>query len=391
MVIVKRRAIGVTAILAMSAWLILGLVPAASAATVTGTTGVLTTSADDSNIGAGATITGYTGSTAGVGVVIPNSVVIAGNSYAVTSIGVSAFDTKHITSVSIPASVTTIGNDAFYANSLTAVTLPAGLTTLGTGAFTLNLLTTVTIPAPITAIPFASFDGNDLTSVTFAGVVTSIGASAFANNLFTSFTIPDTVTSIGTNAFIQNPGLTSLLIPASVTSLGDTIVDSTIADVEFRGPVPTTFTAAGSTGSLGTGANLTVSYPWRFGDPQTSGGYTSPTWQGYNTVQIVRVSFTMDGHGAAVADSEFSSGSAPTQPANPTASGRTFLGWFTDADLTTKFDFATTQTTDQVAFAGWSGLAETGVSISPFALPAAGGVLVLGSLLIVISRRRRVS
>ncbi len=368
MVFVKRRAIGVAAVVALSAWLVLGLVPAASAATVTGTTGLFTTSADDANVTAGAVITGYTG--AGGAVAIPATVVIGPNTYNVTSIGPNAFASKSVTSVTFPATVTSIGDGAFSSNgSLTGVTLPAGLTSIGQAAFAQTNLVSITIPAAITTIPFDAFGGADLTSVTWGPNVTTIGNNAFNNNNFTSIVIPSTVTSLGDLAFGQDPAL---------------------AQVDFLGAAPTTFTAMGASGSFGPTPGPTVNYRWRFGSTATpAGAFTSPTWQGYNTVPIVRVSFTMDGHGAQVADDEFQSGNTPTQPADPAASGRTFLGWFTDAALTTKFDFAATRTTDQVAFAGWSGLAETGVSISPVAIPLAVGIVVLGALLIVIARLRR--
>jgi hypothetical protein len=372
MVFVKRRAIGVAAVVAISAWLVLGLVPSASAATVTGTSGLLTTSADDTNPAAGATITGYTG--AGGPVSIPNTVVINAVTYTVTAIGAHAFDTKLVTSVVIPTTVTGIGDQAFASDDLSTVALPAGLTSLGDSAFANNSLTGITIPNGITEIPFNAFDGNNIASITFGNAVTTIDNNAFANNdNINDIVIPATVTSIGTTAFGQDPSLTHL---------------------GFRGPAPTTFTAAGVSGSLGPGTGLTVNYLWRFGPPTVpAGGFSSPTWQGYNIVPIVRVSFNMDGHGAAIADDEFQSGDNPTAPADPTAAGRTFLGWFTDGSLTTKFDFTATQTTDTVAFAGWSGLAETGVAISPVAIPLAVGVVVLGVLLLVIAwlRRRRAS
>jgi len=368
--VTKQRPILAAAALAvpLTAWLVVGSATAAFAAVVTGSAGGFSFSADDANVAAGAQITAYTGPVGAV--VIPDTVGIGGTTYNVTSIGANAFENKGLTSVTIPATVTSIGDQAFLQNDLSTVDLPAGLTSIGSGAFSINSLTTVAIPAGVTDLTFASFDGNNLTTVTFLGSPTTIGQSAFANNEFTSFTIPASVTSIGSSAFVQNSNLTSIL---------------------FDGAAPTTFTAAAATGSFGTAAGKTVSFHWAFGSPQAAGGFTTPTWNGYTTSAIVTVGFDMQGHGTAPAAQEFPSGGTATQPATPTAAGEKFTGWFTSAALTTPFDFADPVTADATAFAGWtsSGLAATGVPVSPILIMIAVGVLILGVLLLLISRVRR--
>jgi hypothetical protein len=375
--------------LALTAWLVVGSATAAFAAVVTATAGGFSFSADNANVAAGAQITAYSGPAGAV--IIPDTVGIGGTTYNVTSIGPNAFENKGLTSVTIPATVTSIGDQAFLQNSLATLSLPAGLTSIGSAAFSINSLTTVTIPAGVTDLTFASFDGNNLTSVTFLGSPTTIGPSAFANNQFTSFTIPSSVTTIGTNAFVQNTGLTSLTIPASVTSIGNTIVESNVTQILFAGAVPTTFTAAGATGSFGTAAGKTVSYHWAFGSPQAAGGFTSPTWNGYATSAIVTVGFDMQGHGTAPAAQDFVSGGTATQPAAPTATGQKFTGWFTSAALATPFDFAAPVSADATAFAGWTSteLAATGVPVSPIMVLIPAGVLILGVLLLLVSRVRR--
>lgn len=67
----------------------------------------------------------------------------------------------------------------------------------------------------------AFFYCTDLTSVTIPASVTSIGDDAFGHCTgLTSVTIPASVTSIGASAFSYCTGLTSITIPASVTSIG---------------------------------------------------------------------------------------------------------------------------------------------------------------------------
>ena len=74
----------------------------------------------------------------------------------------------------------------------------------------------------VTSIEGAFRDCTSLTSVTIPASVTSIGRQAFHGcSDLTSVTIPANVTSIGYWAFESCTSLTSITIPASVTSIGD--------------------------------------------------------------------------------------------------------------------------------------------------------------------------
>ena len=110
----------------------------------------------------------------------------------VTQIGAEAFMNKEITSIIIPDSVTSIGSYAFSScHSLTSVY--------------------ITNIAKWCAIDFGSYEANPL---------------YYANNLYlngelvTELVIPDSVTSIGDRAFYYCDSLTSVVIPDSVTSIG---------------------------------------------------------------------------------------------------------------------------------------------------------------------------
>lgn len=94
--------------------------------------------------------------------------------------------------------------------------------------FTIPLHKTITIPATIDGYPVTSIkrvNYPEATSIIIPDSVTSIGEMAFAvcDNL-TSITIPDGVTSIGNMAFYECPNLTSITIPDSVTFIGGNIV-----------------------------------------------------------------------------------------------------------------------------------------------------------------------
>ena len=197
----------------------------------------------------------------------------------VTSIGQEAFfNCRGLASITIPDSVTSIGQDAFaYCTGLTSVTISDSVTSIGGYAFYgCTGLTSVTIPAGVTSIGQEAFGGcTGLTSVIIGEGVTSIGLYAFENctnitkvawnainckgigaraftkppfdsskgkittftfganvvlipayvcysmTALTSITIPAGVTSIGSNAFYGCTGLTGdLTVPAGVTSIG---------------------------------------------------------------------------------------------------------------------------------------------------------------------------
>lgn len=170
--------------------------------------------------------------------VLPNSVTsIASNAF---------FGYTRLISITIPNSVTEIGGYAFYGcSSLTSITIGSGVASIGDKAFeNCTSLTSVYISdiAAWCNISFPStYSSNSynctsnplayannlylnktlVTDLVIPNSVTSIGNSAFHGcTNFTSITIPDSVTSIGSSAFYGCTALTSITIPDSVTSIG---------------------------------------------------------------------------------------------------------------------------------------------------------------------------
>jgi uncharacterized repeat protein (TIGR02543 family) len=270
----------------------------------------------------------------------------------------------------VPNSVTALGQASFELNNLTSVSIGTGITLLRFAVFESNPLTSVVIPPNVTVIVQQAFADDQLTSVDFQGPITYIGPNAFLNNILTSVTFPATVTDIEV-AFLGNPALTSFT---------------------FLGPPPTTFQAAGGPGSLDDASGITANYLWANDAAQTPGGFTSPTWQGYNTQELVTTTFNLNGHGAAIDPQRIPDRDAPTAPVAPAATQWVFKGWYTDAALTTPADFTDPLAADQTLFARWDPtLAVTGVTISYGALWAAAVAVSLGALLLVWTRRRRAS
>ena len=181
-------------------------------------------------------------------IVIPDSV---------TSIGDGAFEgCRSLTEVVIPDRVTNIGKGAF-ANccSLAEVVIPNSVTTIGGFAFMkCKSLAEVVIPNSVVCINSNSFIGwngkleclspsfvyednilfnkdksriisfrnQKLTSYVIPASVTRIGEFAFSRfESLTEVVISDSVTSIGDHAFSLCRSLTEVVIPDSVTSIGD--------------------------------------------------------------------------------------------------------------------------------------------------------------------------
>ncbi|MBR5957363.1 MAG: leucine-rich repeat protein [Salinivirgaceae bacterium] len=191
--------------------------------------------------------------------IIPETVEFDGKTYAVTSIGYSAFeDCGKLTSITISNSVKIIGSRAFYkCGKLSSITIPEQITTIGVSAFyACDELTSITIPKSVSEIEIWAFEecdkltdinvdsdnmcyssengvlfnkdkteiirypGGKAGSYTIPDGVTSIGISAFGScRELTSIIISNTVMSIGNYAF-DNSNITSIIIPNSVTKIG---------------------------------------------------------------------------------------------------------------------------------------------------------------------------
>ncbi len=220
-------------------------------------------------------------------ITIPNSV---------TTIGDSAFwDCFRLTSITIPNSVTYIGKDAFertdwydnkpngviYINKVlykykgwsmpenTYINIARGTVSISPEAFyQRSNLTSVTIPNSVTTIGDYAFCGcTNLTSITVPNSVTSIGFAAFNKTRWyankpegivyigkvlyeykgdmpsnTSINVADGTASISRGAFYDCRGLTSITLPASMTSIGeDAFYDTNINKIISFNPIPPTF------------------------------------------------------------------------------------------------------------------------------------------------------
>ena len=149
---------------------------------------------------------------------------------SVTSIGGSAFSgCTGLTSITIPASVTSIGTSAFSGcTGLTSITIPEGVTSIGEKAFSgCTGLTSITIPASVMSIGYSAFEGcTGLTSIVWnAKACADFSESSDAPFYYirfqiTDFTFGENVQSVPAYCCYGMSNLTSITIPATVTSIG---------------------------------------------------------------------------------------------------------------------------------------------------------------------------
>ena len=189
------------------------------------------------------TITGYIGTN--------NALTIAAaiNGYLITNIGGGAFAGSPLTSIAISANITNIDDKAFQnCASLTNITFLGNAPALGDDVFSNDSAIAYFYYGTggwnafydglmvVELFPFTFTTNNDAITVTgytgpssavkipaaFNGYpVTSIGNYAFWGSSLTSVIIPDSVTSIGDNAFLDCGSLTNITIPNSVTTIGE--------------------------------------------------------------------------------------------------------------------------------------------------------------------------
>ena len=162
---------------------------------------------------------------------------------------------RFLTDVNIPEGVTAIKDGAFYHCNRLDVKIPDGVTTIGMSAFAGCALSSVTLPERVTSIGVTAFGScKKLTSFFIPKNVKSIGRGAISgcslmesivvdkdnihfdsrnncNAIINKSTndliqgckntiIPDDVVSIASSAFSGTVDLDSIVIPASVTSIG---------------------------------------------------------------------------------------------------------------------------------------------------------------------------
>ena len=142
-----------------------------------------------------------------------------------------------LTDLVIPNNITTIHGSAFRnVKSLKSVTFGSRVTTIGKMAFdNCSNIDKLTFPKSLSTVGFAAFRNTGISEITITKNIAnnSSGASIFANcDNLTNVTIEDDVTILPNNLFGENTyagggcdRLTSIVIPASITSIGQGVFE----------------------------------------------------------------------------------------------------------------------------------------------------------------------
>ena len=304
---------------------------------------------------------------------------------SVMSIGNKAFcDCTGLASVTIPDSVTSIGEHAFYrCSGLRSVTIGSGVTSIEQCAFCdCTGLASVTIPDSASSIGALAFLGcSGLTSVTIGNGVTNIGANAFSRcseSLFDTITIAGVklvdgwavdymsvfsgigildltgVRGIGDYAFDGCTWLTSVKIPANVTSIGDGVFRecSELRGVYFEGDAP----------SVGSYAFYFVGYPCVVHVVRGSTGWgveIPGTWNWLGIKYTSSVTVSLNANGGKVGSAATSrilvdEGKAVGTLPKATRKGYKLKGWYTKKSGGTKIKASTKVKKDVTYYARWT-------------------------------------
>ena len=154
-------------------------------------------------------------------VTIPDTVVMDGVTYKVTSVEKGAFkNNKKIKKVTIGKNVKTIGKEAFSGcTKLKTVKLGGSVTSIGDKAFYKNTtLTSISLPSKVSTIGKSAFEGcKKVTSVTIGKNVSKIDSKAFYGcSKLKTLTIKSsklTTKKIGSKAFTKTPKSMTVKVP----------------------------------------------------------------------------------------------------------------------------------------------------------------------------------
>ena len=266
-------------------------------------------------------LTGFSTTAAAANVEIPSTATLNGKVYSVVSIGDSAFiGCTALKSVRFEASIKSIGSLAFaYCTALKSVQFEAPIESIGDGAFLeCPELDEVELPASIISIGTAAFLGcAKWETVKLGNSVVSIGENAFAlcTNL-KSVTIPSSVQTIGENAFhFGLGGENKQLVELHYTGTQEQW-DKLAKENDFKNKNPLLYK------------------PENFDCAHTVSFDCGSQAQGFS--KVVQYEKTVN------------------KPANPSAKGYQFEGWYTQENGGVPFDFDKIITEDVTVYAHWS-------------------------------------
>ena len=235
--------------------------------------------------------------------------------------------------VTIESGVESIGMRAFqYCESLTEIALPQSLTSIGSHLFyKCPALKNVTIAGPIEAInDYTFYNCTALETITLPDTVKTIGKYAFRGcELLTAINLPS-VETLDSYAFYKCSALTEFIIPSSLTNIGDYALRGCKGIKTLL--VPATVTTVGKHAFYGM-SNATIFCEAEKAPSEWNERFNSsyrPIFFGCELSEdnSYVVSFTMKKNG-------FDNVNESSVLSTPTREGYTFAGWTTVQDGTT--------------------------------------------------------
>ena len=317
------------------------------------------------------------------------------------SIGSSAFHSNAFTSISIPSSVSTISSYAFKnctklesivvpnitilseetfsgCSKLESITLPNTLTSIKKNAFVnCSSLTSITIPEYVEEIVCVQGSGSATCPFSGCTSLTSVVWNARACGGFSrvgqyqeyampfesikenieSFTFGANVTSIPSYVCHGMTGLTDITIPASVTTIGANAFEgcTNIATVTSNATSVPSIASSTFPSEVEDAATLYV--------PSTVAvrtAYSNDTyWSAFDHILPYVLTFDLQDHGEEIDPICVNAGRVDEilKPADPTETGYTFGGWYSNEGCTTPFTFGESGTVvngDLTLYALWT-------------------------------------
>ncbi|WP_042478172.1 leucine-rich repeat protein [Bacillus ndiopicus] len=348
-------------------------------------------------------------------VVIPAGVEIIGNGAflknGITNIDLSANTVKEIREnaflnnqlleLTLPPSVTTLGANVFMGNQLTTVNFSPNLKKIAPYAFHNNKLTNIALPEGVEIIDQAAFARNMITNVDFSNTIQTIGQAAFSNNYLTNIIFPSSLSNLGhwafqennldTVIFNSNPSIGQEPFQNQGRSGAGEIYSGMFTEREFINQWDSTasftppltiyakyefqvsFDSQGGTtinplyivskGKITEPVapsktnlifdawykDMVFNEKWDFATDIV----TKPLTLYANWVPQYSITFETDG-GSTIVSQNIAQNGKIALPAPPTKEGYTFEGWYKEAGLNTKWDFANDKVTaNMTLYAKW--------------------------------------
>ena len=125
---------------------------------------------------------------------------------------------------------------SFWGAPIASISIPESVTIIPSHCFqNAKLLTSVKLHDDITEIQPYAFSSTGIKEIKLPAKLEKIGHFAFADCALTSLSLPEVLTYIGEQAFRNNPVTGTLVIPASVTEIGQiAFLGTDISGIEFK-------------------------------------------------------------------------------------------------------------------------------------------------------------